>query len=347
VEALLRVSATSFDGWSPVRVFCEPDDGWSVEWCRMGEERFSDPFFAQTIDRALRRPFNQAFRRRTRLDTLGEALGGANALRPAGLIFHMSRCGSTLVAQMLAALPGSIVISEAEPVDDVLAAHRHDPAVTDEWRVERLRWIVTALGRSVRGDPGRFVLKMDSWHVLDLPLIRRAFPGVPSIMVYRDPVEVLVSHQREPGWTMVPIHAERLLGVTPAEAMNLSQEDYRARVLERFLGAMVRDDDPACRLVNYVELPGAATESIPRWFGIELGRHDREMMAEAARRDAKQPFQQHTPDSAEKQRGAGAAIRTAAAVRPLPVYQALEARRQRQRPVPSAATPQKSEMTIP
>ena len=317
------MSAAPFDGWSPVRVFRDPDDGWTVEWCRMGEERFDDPFFAQTIDRALRRPFNQAFRRRTRLDTLGEALGGANALRPAGLIFHMSRCGSTLVAQMLAALEGSIVVSEAEPIDDVLGAHRTDPAVTDEWRAERLRWIVTALGRSVPGDPRRFVLKLDSWHLLDLPIIRRAFPGVPSLMIYREPVEVLVSHERELGWMMVPIHAQRLLALTVDEATQLPREDYRARILERFLGAMLCEDDPACRLVNYVELPGAAVESIPRWFGIDLGSRDRSVMAAAAIRDAKQPFQEHAPDSEEKQRRAGAAIRTAAA-RLLPLYHALE-----------------------
>ena len=341
------MSAASFDGWSPVRVFRDPDDGWTVEWCCLREERFSDPFFAQTIDRALWRPFNQAFRRRTRLEALGEALGGANVRRPAGLIFHMSRCGSTLVAQMLAALPGSVVVSEAEPVDDVLGAHRRDPAVADEWRAERLRWIVTALGNSVSGDPRRFVLKMDSWHVLDLPVIRRAFPGVPSIMVYRDPVEVLVSHERTPGWMMVPIHAEKLLSLTVDEAVTLPHEDYRARILERFLGAMLRDDDPACRLVNYAELPSAAMESIPLWFGIDLGSHDRRMMSGAARRDAKEPYQQHTPDSAEKQRRAGAAIRTAAAVRLLPLYQALEARRQRQRPVPLSGYPQNPEMTIP
>jgi len=341
------MSAAPFDGWSPVRVFCEPDDGWSVDWCRIGEERFSDPFFAQTIDRALQRPFNQAFRRRTRLDTLGEALGGANALRPAGLIFHMSRCGSTLVSQMLAALPRSIVVSEAEPVDDVLAAHRHDPAVTDEWRAERLRWIVTALGRSVRGDPGRFVLKMDSWHVLDLPLIRRAFPGVPSIMVYRDPFEVLVSHEREPGWMMQLGYAERFLGLTQDEAAALPRAEYRARLLERFLRALLGADDPACRLVNYTELPGAAIESIPLWFGIDPGSEGRRTMAAAARRDAKRPYQEHTPDSEEKQRRAGAAIRAAAETWLLPVYHQLEAQRRRQRPVDSSSRPQDSETTIP
>jgi hypothetical protein len=297
----------------------------------MGEERFSDPFFAQTIDRALQRPFNAVFRRRTPLDALGEEFGGANALRPAGFIFHMSRCGSTLIAQMLAAVRDSIVLSEAEPVDDVVDAHRRDPDVSDEWRVERLRWIVGALGRSVPGEPSRFVLKLDSWHVLDLPLIRRAFPGVPSIFVYRDPVEVLVSHERVPGWMFVLSHAPRLLGLTPDEAVTIPREEYRARILERFLRAALGNDDAGCRLVNYAELPDAVMGPIPRWFGMELGNEDRRRMAESSRRDAKQPHGKHAPDSDEKQRAASPALRTASEVRLLPVYQALEARRERQR----------------
>ena len=35
---------------------------------------------------------------------------------PTGFIFHLARCGSTLVSQMLAALPEHIVLSEA-PAD--------------------------------------------------------------------------------------------------------------------------------------------------------------------------------------------------------------------------------------
>ena len=39
----------------------------------------------------------------------------------------MSRCGSTLVSQMLAALPQNIVISEAAPIDAVVQLNRAQP----------------------------------------------------------------------------------------------------------------------------------------------------------------------------------------------------------------------------
>ena len=38
-------------------------------------------------------------------------------MRPSGFIFHMSRCGSTVISQMLAALAEHVVVSEAGPID--------------------------------------------------------------------------------------------------------------------------------------------------------------------------------------------------------------------------------------
>src|SRR5271166_938284 len=41
---------------------------------------------------------------------------------PAGFIFHMSRCGSTLVSQMLAQLDEVVMLSEPQVLNDVLLA---------------------------------------------------------------------------------------------------------------------------------------------------------------------------------------------------------------------------------
>ena len=65
------------------------------------------------------RPFNRMFRYRTGLHDLIAQAETADSLKPSGFIFHMSRCGSTLAAQMLAALSDCVVISEAAPIDAV------------------------------------------------------------------------------------------------------------------------------------------------------------------------------------------------------------------------------------
>src|SRR5688500_17795162 len=109
------------EGWVPFRLFSRDGQPW-VDWIHAGDVRFRDSFFEQTIQHCLRRPANALFRHQTPLTTLGELYRRRRGVAPTGFIFHWSRCGSTLVSQMLAALDHSIVISEARPIDAVLRA---------------------------------------------------------------------------------------------------------------------------------------------------------------------------------------------------------------------------------
>ena len=59
--------------------------------------------------------------------------------------------------------------------------------------------MVAAFGRRRGGRERHYFIKLDSWHTLALPLFRRAFPSVPWVFLYRDPVEVLVSQMRQRG----------------------------------------------------------------------------------------------------------------------------------------------------
>ena len=103
------MSATdALAGWVPYRVR-SGDAPPRVAWCHLGAERFTAPFFALTIDACLRKPFNQLFAHETAIDALVEAERLRPGLAPTAFIFHCSRCGSTLYAQLAAALPQSAV----------------------------------------------------------------------------------------------------------------------------------------------------------------------------------------------------------------------------------------------
>ena len=145
----------------------------------------------------------------------------------------MSRCGSTLVSQMLAALPSNIVVSEASPIDTVVQAGRWRPDLSEDRQALWLNSIIGALGQKRSGNEQRYFVKLDCWHTLALPLFRRAFPAVPWVFLYRDPVEVLVSQLRIPGTQMIPgsvgpdlYGLERSYGPGTAE-------DYYAQVLAK------------------------------------------------------------------------------------------------------------------
>ncbi|MBO9558807.1 MAG: hypothetical protein J7515_09500, partial [Caulobacter sp.] len=109
--------------WLPVRFSSEA--GPMLEWLHFSDISPNAPFFDDAVQEAGFRPFNRLMRIATPL----EAFPGDTRLRaPTGLVFHMSRCGSTLVSQMLGAAPGHVSIAEASPFDAVL---RHDFADPD------------------------------------------------------------------------------------------------------------------------------------------------------------------------------------------------------------------------
>jgi hypothetical protein len=251
-------------------------------------------------------------------------------LAPTGLIFHMSRCGSTLVSQMLAALPQNVVLAEAGPLDGVLRAQLWAPDVTDGQRVAWLRGLVSALGQARNPEEMHLFIKLDSWHTLELPLIRRVFPGVPWVFLYRNPVEVVVSHVRQRGAQMVPgVLDPASIGLDLAAAGQMGAEEYIARVLaricERALDAHLKTGGRM--LVNYEQLPAAITSEVANFFGMDWSAEEKEHMTAAARFNAKNPCLFFAPDSAEKQQQGTDRIRQVADAWVRPVYERLEALR--------------------
>jgi hypothetical protein len=87
-----------------------------IEWLHFGKQGPTEPFYAQSIARVRALPINRLMRFGTAADALLELSAQPD---PDGFVFHMSRCGSTLVSQMLAALPGAISISEAPALDGI------------------------------------------------------------------------------------------------------------------------------------------------------------------------------------------------------------------------------------
>ncbi|MES2986436.1 MAG: sulfotransferase [Pseudomonadota bacterium] len=293
--------------WLPVQL--APDDLFKVDWLHFAGLKPDHAFFDDSIRRVVSRPFNRFFRYRTPLESFVDPARAALPL-PRGLIFHMSRCGSTLVSQMLGAAPGNAVLSEAAPFDSLLQL-----PVKPQHHSSALRSMAAALGRG----HANYFLKTDAWHILQMPLLREAFPKVPWIFLYRDPVEVLVSHARMPSRYVVPDAVSQMHGLADTGGI-----DHVARGLALLCEAAVRHHADGGLLVHYRELPDALFTRILPHFGIEPTPEDRALMAQAAQRDAKTPAKSFSPDSAEKRKEATDAVREAA--RHLaPAYAKLEA----------------------
>ncbi|MFL6137938.1 MAG: sulfotransferase family protein [Frankiaceae bacterium] len=307
------------NGWTPIRASYD-GAGLVVDWCFTEGIAFDDPFFDQTVERCLRHPFRLLFRRTTPIEALGELAIARGRPLPSGLVLHLSRSGSTLVAQMLARRPDTHVISEAGPLDAVIRA----PAPMER-RAEWLRWMAAALNEPDGARP-HYVLKLDAWAALDLPLLALAFPGVPWAFVYRDPVEVLVSQQRRPGYHMMPFGLPpSAVGLDPQVAAGMSIVEHGAAVLGRIATCVTAAaDDPLALLVNYDELPAATVDRIARHFGMPVDGTFRATMLEAVHNHVKNGVLPFADDRVTKQQAAGDDLRAAAERWVVEPYRKLE-----------------------
>lgn len=299
-----------------------------VDWGYIGARRFTEPFFEDTIGRCVRHPADLLFRHQTPLERLGEIAAAQPAVAPTGFIFHMSRCGSTLICQMLAAAAKNIVISEASPIDTILRAPFR-ASISEEERVQWLRWMVAALGWRRHPEERNLFIKFDCWHALFLPVIERAFPGVPWIFLYREPLEVLVSHRSHRGPQMIPGFLEpALFGWDMPTARAMTLDDYGARALAKICeAALTQAQRGSGRLVNYRQLPALVWPALLQFWGVEFSPEESRRMLDAARLNAKNPVLPFEEDSQAKQRGAPEAVRVIARQWLEEVYGRLESLR--------------------
>lgn len=296
-------------GWLPARSV-PTNAAPAFDWLWFGTRRLSLPFLDDEVKRAAVLPFNWLFRIRTDLDSMIAGAGSERGVPLHGLIFHMSRCGSTLLAQMLAAVPDNIVSSEPEPLDGIIQWARLTQ-VDETTAVNAIRAIVAALGRDRDTGAKHHLIKLDAWHAFSLPLFRAAFPTVNWVHLYRDSIEVMVSTMQQPGVHTAPGALPEQVVSFAADA-NMSLEDFAARVLAGIGEAIIAHHDlGGGMLVAYPDIVEAAISLIAEHFSLALEADSIALMTSAARRDAKDPQQGFTDDVSRKHAAATVAMRNA------------------------------------
>lgn len=109
-----------------------------------------------------------------------------------GLIFHVSRCGSTLCRNLLDVPDGQTCLNEPDLVANAIL--NNDPDI---------RLFFSRMS-------GKVIIKTNSWNVMKIDWLRQQFPESKTIFIYRDPLEVLASISRNPNrWN----HMSRVLNL--------------------------------------------------------------------------------------------------------------------------------------
>lgn len=264
-----RQQQASLHGWFPVTLDSDPAAVW---WRFLGQRRLTAAFFQDSLSS---QPGPERQVCRTPLAALDDL---PTSVAPTAFIFHVSRCGSTLLTQMLASLARCIVMSEPPVLDAFFRLHHRSP--DQSGGVHTFRQLVAALGQRRTEGERHFFVKFDCWHVPWIPFIREAFPQTPIVFLYRHPEQVLVSHRRQRGPQMIPglLDTSRLkpdvADLPPADF-----EGYGIRMLEAvFQSALdVVQRTPLAAdlmLVNYSQLPAAAWESLFPLFTLQCSAEE-------------------------------------------------------------------------
>lgn len=260
-----------------------------LTWLHLPGERFLDPFFEDTIRRYRRKAPTQT----TSLEIVRAANPGTSG--PSAIFFHSSRCGSTLMMQLLGRVENCRALSEPPIMDALLQL----PGADDEL----LAGLVRTLAKTSGPQPTRLFLKLDSWHLPHLQQIRRVFPQSPCFFLYREPEAILRSHRRERGSQMVPgMIDSRRLGIDPESINQADLDAYAAKVLTAiFRDAVTAAESGEILPIAYSQLPAFVWDTLGPALGLaEDGWDDAK---ERAQRDAKHAHQIH--ESAPPASGSG------------------------------------------
>src|SRR5437016_3848077 len=222
--------SSALANWIPYKLFF--DEGRPFcEWLYTGDEDFTEPFFDETIVKC--RQFNNRGRKSTSsIDILPHWSNEIESVPPSAFIFHVSRCGSTLASQLLALDRTNIVLSEVPFFDTLLRSGKNIP--------RQLLKAAIAFYAPVKNYRKRLFIKTDSWHIFFYKQIRELYPQTPFILLYRRPDEVVRSQQKQKGMHAVPGLIEpALLGFDENEVQHMNLNEYIARVLEKYLEALL------------------------------------------------------------------------------------------------------------
>jgi hypothetical protein len=260
----------------------------AIDWGDLSGIALAEPFFDQSVERwAGGDPPPRLVR--TGWDAL-ERLDGAAALDPALIIFHLSRCGSTLVSRALATHEAALVLSEPGTLNSFLMSDWRDADAAD--RALWLRRLVRALGRGHGGAARVVLLKLSSWNVMRLALFRQAFPAARLLWLQRAPAEVMASIlATPPGWAALrrfSAQAEMVFGLPASEAARLDPEEFCARALAAMLEAARQAQAAGAMLVDYRELPGAIWRRVAPFAGLAMSAESERRMTEESRFSAKE-----------------------------------------------------------
>ena len=292
------------NNWYPIKLYPE-DNELKCRWKYFKGIEFTDPFFDETILKASCLEINSRYYRAVSdLNILTEWASTIHSIEPTVFIFHISRCGSTLLSQTLGLNDEHVILSEVPFIDYLLKL-----LTIDEWliNVEYQAILKATIGLYARSDSTnkkRLFIKTDSWHLYYLPLFRLLYPSTPFLLLFREPDDVLRSQQKKRGMHAVPgLISDNVLGIKSNKTNIANFDGHMIKVLESYYASLITitQNDILSFLVNYNEGIEQIINRLASYINIDIDENYRKLIHERCLYNAKFPDQVFKEESSNKE----------------------------------------------
>lgn len=264
-------------GWVPTNLIME-DERPVIELALFESRRPQLPFIGADLE-------NCGQRVRIPLSEIADSVPDDASLTP--LIFHMSRCGSTLLCNMLRNIDRFKVVAEPEPINQVFQV----AWPSKQQQVVALRALESLYRYSLCESHQTLIIKSSAWTSAFSEIILQALPHSPWCFLYRDPVEVLSSNHKTPPQWLWPATLTAYLDLLGNSGQQVDKMDLRTRlyfdngyhpgmppielcskVLSECCRSIKRSMQGSRRgcIVDYAELPDALFSTLNEHFKLEL-----------------------------------------------------------------------------
>lgn len=272
--------------WIPYKLI-EKDNDVYFEWIYLGDIKYADPFFEETISKCKSHAYNtQSFKIVSSVENLIDWSKELISVELKSLVFHVSRCGSTMLSQSLATSSENIMISEAPIIDEILRSDTFNL----EKKAALLKAVIALLAQKRFPEQKNVIIKLDAWHIFNADFLRSIFPEIPFALLYRNPVEVLKSHQKRTGMHMIPnVVPSHVFGISAQEIDEISFQQYGGLVLEKYFQGFLNfyERDQNVTKLNYNEGMKNVIEKFVSFINVDYHNDELEKMYERLNKHSK------------------------------------------------------------
>lgn len=227
----------------------DADGGSQIFFADIGDTPFLEWKYIYTIERLAKEGrIDYAFV--TDFALLDEAPPVDDGMTPDGLLFHVSRCGSTLFCKALARVDSNLIINQGGPLQagfwSALTNGYREPLVASAANLDRFRRLLLLMTRRRRSEYERCLVKFISWNTIYLEFIRAAFPEARALYLYREPSEVIATVLQETTAALqargTPL-ADVLTGLPAERTRDMGDVEFLARCYGRYFEQVAEHAD--------------------------------------------------------------------------------------------------------